>query len=270
MANPIVQFYRFDSPEIQKNKDLLVKTINKGYAIFKDKFGLITSPRIQNSLEKDFQLTDVASSYMVLMFAPELTMDNTQVFINTDDNGTITREKLTQLYKDRLDLSDYSMEFDDLLLQKFNQLKNKNGKLYSTYKNGNDVNNNQLVNTVSPQIPEVSEFHKRFLGMTCLKPHEADNTYEVTGFISFYPGAGKSLMEINDYLCSDIVKTSKVWVIAIHEHKLKLLYEKFGYKWHELESVSISGGLSTEKLESALVATSDFHLDIMSKNYPLR
>ncbi|KAG0681500.1 Glycine--tRNA ligase 1, mitochondrial [Pichia californica] len=253
------QIYSFASNEIKRNEALLVHTINKGYNMPRYQFNIITTPRIKNSVVKDLCVNPVDESIVIFLFANDNENESKDIDIYIDinesiDDGYKTKEKLLKMYPNgNINYSNYKIEYD-LSVLKF-------------LKNSNLCNELKLPNSNN-------EFAKKFLGMACLKPFKEDNktigSYELTGFISFYPGAGSQLLKQIEIFAKNSMDAKIIWITAIKEHLLNNMYtKKFGYKFinEELIPVSSDNVVNTDgtHLENDIGAIGDFHLEVFMK-----
>lgn len=250
----LYQAYAFSSPELKGHEDLLIHTINRGYNAPRFQFNIITSPRIKHSIAEDLCVVPEESSYALFCFADPQTgasISNT-IKIDVDemvDDAAAAREKLLHLYpKGTIDIQNARILYDDSVSPK----KGSTEKL-------------------ALPAPD-DQFTSRFLGMACLKPHGDSGTfYELTGFISFYPGIGTQLIRIVEQFARDQLAATDIWITAIEEHLLGQMYSNFGYKFVERIHIPVtadSGGKvadTQEHLENDILASQDFHLEVMCK-----
>lgn len=240
------QIYSFESDEIQNNEDLLIHTINKGYNVPRFEFNIITTPRIKHSLIEDLCVSPPNESFLILCFVDNDDLTNEEIInYNEDiDNAQITKKKLLKIYSNyQIDFNNFRIEYD-----------------------GHSISNLKLP----------SNFTNKFLGMICLKPFGEINQkeYEITGFVSFFPGVGSQLIRQAESFAKTDLRANKIWITAIEEHKLRRMYEKFGYKFVKRILVPVSteeNGKVVENenepahLENDIAASCDFHLEIFYK-----
>ncbi|ODQ46720.1 hypothetical protein PICMEDRAFT_11696 [Pichia membranifaciens NRRL Y-2026] len=253
----LYQAYAFSSPELKKHEDLLVHTINRGYNAPRFQFNVITSPRIKHSVVEDLCVVPEESSYALFCFAdPRAGASSTDrtstVKIDVDelvDDAAAAREKLLQLYpKGTIDTQNPRILYDDSVSPK----KGTTEKLCLP-------------------APD-NQFTSRFLGMACLKPRGGSGTsYELTGFISFYPGVGTHLIRTVEQFARSQLAATDIWIAAIEEHLLGQMYSKFGYEFVERVLIPVSadsGGKvadTQDHLENDIMASRDFHLEVLCK-----
>lgn len=259
------QIYSFDSNEIKNQEDLLIHTINKGYNVPRFQFNIITTPRIKHSLIEDLCILPSNESFIIFCFVDEINNFNNREVINYNediDNAQITKEKLLKIYSNyQIDFSEFKIGYDHSILS-------------SDLIDSSNNNNNLLDKIENLKLP--SNFTNKFLGMICLKSFGeiSQREYEITGFISFFPGVGSQLIKRTEEFAKVELKANKIWITAIEEHKLRKMYEKFGYKFIKKVLVPVSAeenGKVVENndgpthLENDIAATCDFHLEILSK-----
>lgn len=248
------QIHPFNSQEFKKNEEDLIHVLNKGYNVPRYEYNIITTPRIKHSLVEDLCAFREDQCYAVVCFANEddNMPDLTEVICGEEeiDNAHITRSKLQRLYPE-LQLSAATTEYDVSLLP---QLEAANRDTDSC---------RDLV------FPD--HFHNRFLGMGCLKPHGGPGGYELTGFVSFYPGVGSRVIAECESFAEDVLNAREIWITAIHEHQLQSMYEKWGYVFQQRLLVPVSADGDVKNIENGLEndvgASQDFHLDVLVKKY---
>lgn len=246
------QIYSFGSPEIKRNEDLIIHTLNKGYNIPRFKFNIITTPRIKHSLSEDLCIEPADQSFAIFCFVDGITK-NTDIVIDANeliDDGETTKKKLLNLYPiGSIDSDSFKIKYD--------------------------VTVPNLKNIQECKIPENQDgvFTNGFLGMACLKPYhhgtESDASYELTGFISFYPGIGSKLIKQVEDFARNVLHAKSIWVTAIEEHLLRSMYDKFGYNFVERVHVPLcgeEGAVEDKHLENDIGASQDFHLEVMCKS----
>lgn len=235
---PDLYVYTFGSQHIQEKEEHLTPVINKGYNIPRFEFNIITSARVKESFQESFAIEDIHDAYMGVLLAPNgLKGVDVDVHVTENYDGHKTRDALIKRYtKTDLDLSNWNLLLD------------------SSTGGCNDLS-----------LPTGQEFNDRFLGMVCLKPH--NGSYEITGFVSFYPKIGSLLMNFCDFWVFIKLNANEIWITAIHEHQLRPMYEKFGYEFLHMELVPVShgGAGKSDLLEDGIGASCDFHLDVMVK-----
>lgn len=245
------QIYSFASPEIKRNEDLIIHTLNKGYNIPRFNFNIITTPRIKHSLSEDLCIEPADQSFAIFCFVDGKT-ENADIVIDADeliDDGGITKKKLLNLYPiGSINSKSFRTEYD------------------ITVPNLNDIQECKL------PANDDGGFTNRFLGMACLKPYhhgtENDTSYELTGFISFYPRIGSKLIKQVEDFARNILHAKRIWVTAIEEHLLRSMYDKFGYDFVERVHVPLcgeEGAVEDKHLENDIGASQDFHLEVMCK-----
>lgn len=224
--------YSFESNELSKHEELLTRVINRGYNVPRFKYNIILSPRIKNSIREDLMIKYPNKSYLILAFSDK------DANIDETDNASIAREKFIHTNNGLGLLNDLSSSI--VLID-----KSAGGE-------------NEL------HFPINAE--SKILGMCGLKPH--DPGYEITSFVSFYPRIGSNIIDKLEKFAKTSIGNEEIWVLAISEHELRELYEKFGYVYKKKVLISVtanSGSCLDEKLENDIEASQDFHLDVLVK-----
>lgn len=183
-AIPDIIVYKLSSPVVQSQQDRLAYYINKGYDVPRYQYNIITTSRIQGTLQESFSIENLDDAYMAVLLAPkDLEGIDNDSNVRLEDDGHATKAKLVQRYsKVGIDVSQWNITLD------------------------------KSVDPIQPQVdlPEDGELLNRFLGMACLKPHAG--SYEITGFLSVYPKAGSLLMKFCDYWVSEKLGKSEIWL----------------------------------------------------------
>lgn len=244
----LFQVYSFSADELKKNDKRLSHTLNKGYNVPRYEFGIITTSRIKEShtAYEDLKVVPNDKCYAVFCFSDK-DPDNEEIIVNEDENiddAHITKEKLLKLYpKGTIDVTKWNIEYDQSI----------------------DKTSNKFL-----KFPD--NFSNRFLGMGCIKPyHNSMKTYELTGFVSFYPRIGSQLIKCIEEISISKLELETILAIAIREHLLNEMYEKFGYTFVESLLVKAvndeddENGVESEILEQGVKSTRDFHLDVFKK-----
>lgn len=251
----LYQAYAFSSPELKKHDDILTHTINRGYNVPRFQYNVITTPRIKHSVVEDLCVIPEASSYAVLCFAdpragPVTTTPDISIAVDEKvDDAATAKAKLLQLYPKRtIDTTASRLLYDDSISLR----KGTTQKL-------------------SLPMPETT-FTSTFLGMACLKPYgDTGTSYELTGFVSFYPGIGTQLIRTVEQFAHEQLGATDIWITAIEEHCLGEMYGRFGYTFVDRIHVPIAaedGGKVPDgqhHLENDIAANQDFHLEVMCK-----
>lgn len=230
------QIYSFASPEILKSTESLCHVVNKGYNVPRFQYNIITTPRIKNNttLLEDFSIDDPSNAYLVFCFQePDRNVDLHVINDELIEDAQTTKEKLLQLHPN-VDLAETKIVYDT-----------------------------SIGGVESLKLPD--RLDDSLLGMICLKPHE-EESFEITGFVSFYKNIGTKLIEVCELFAKEKLEAKSLHITAIHEHNLRKMYEKWGFTFDQKVKVPLSQeGVSSDHLEDNIGATQDFHLDLMSK-----
>jgi hypothetical protein len=241
MSGVVFQVYSFAAPQIKKNEKNISDFLNKGYNVPRYQYNIITTPRIKNSISEDLGVLPADQSYAIFCFTEN--NPKSDIIINNNDSAQETKEKLLSIHLDELDLTN----------------NNNNNKIQydKSIKHPNSIN---------LQFPK-ENFNNSCLGMICIKPHINNKSYEITGFVSFYPTIGTQLMQQCELFIKEWLNGEKIWIIAIHEHNLRRMYENWGYSFIEQVLVPLAqdGVIESKHLENDIGASQDFHLDVLVK-----
>lgn len=237
-----VQIYKFSSPQVVNNESLLTRVLNRGYDLPRFKYNVITTPRIKNSLVEDLGVSPLQDSYVFFCIANDEPTEDKHIGCDEPlDDYEQTTEKLKLRYP-HIAVNDVQRCYDN------------------------------SVDQTRSDLPLPKPLEDRLLSMAALKPHhtESGQAFEVTGFVSFYKGAGSLVIREAEQFAAKFLGASQIWVTAIKEHQLREMYEKWGYNFVEHIYVPLASNgevdNSGSSLENDIGATRPFYLEVMMKS----